>query len=340
MATWDGHLLGSFFLISQGLWWILLSIWYQLQAQSAAERKTNKKRSGHSTVRCSKIAPTTACKTGCLKSWIPQPFLTPIPIEPIAKIVACGIGAFGETFLTLLVEEEGLPRRLQFGAFKIFNSSGDFVYVGKFQHVTMYSGFVLSGVVDLLILFVHLPRATSPLFFTMAFVCQGILFWFHMGHSVLNANYHKLHLVIIISCVVFSFLRTQHAKSFLVNTALGCGIMLQGTWFLQAAALVYKDGEIFWELHKTEHHSEKLEHMVPMYLSAVFTWHVMTVAMTVLIVWVIMYVVVNKRCIVKWDSTSSLKWEEVPESECTESLIENELIAQNGSRSQDIDTEV
>ena len=332
MATWDGHLLGSFFLVVQGLWWIILSTWYHLQAQS--EGKTNKKRSG---VKCSRITSTTAVKTGCLKSWIPQPFFTGIPFEPIAKIVACGIGVFGETFLTLLVEEKGMPRRLQFGAFKIFNSSGDFVYVGKFQHVTMYSGFVLSGIVDLLILFVHFPQATSPLFFTLAFISQGILFWFHMGHSVLNANYHKLHLVIIILCVIFSYLRTHHMKSFLVNTALGCGILLQGTWFFQAALLIYKDGKIYWELHKMEHHSEKLEHLVPMYLSAVFSWHLMLVAMTVLIVWVIMYAVVNKRCIVKWNN--STKWEAV-QSECTENLIEDELIAQNGNRSLEVDTEV
>ena len=331
MATWDGHLLGSFFLICQGLWWIILSIWYHLQSQS--ERKTNKKRSR---VRCSEVAPTTALKTGCLKSWIPQPFFAGIPIEPIAKIVACGIGVFCETFLKSLIEEKGLPRRLQFGAFEIFNSSGDFIQVSKFQHVMMYSGLVLSGVVDLLILFVHLPQATSPLFFTLAFVCQGILFWFHMGHSILNANYHKLHLVIIISCAIFSYLRTHHTKSFLVNTALGCSILLQGTWFFQAAVLVYKDGKIYWELHKTEYPSEKLEHMVPMYLSAVFTWHLMVVAMTVLIAWVIMYIVVNKRCIIKWGNT---KWEAV-ESECTENLIEDELMAQNGSRSQEVDTEL
>jgi hypothetical protein len=107
---------------------------YISRSAQSAERKTTKERSG---MKCSKIASTTVLKTGCLKSWIPQPFCAGIPIEPIAKIVACGIGVFGETFLALLVEEKGMPRRLQFGAFKIFNSSGDFVHVGKFQHVTM-----------------------------------------------------------------------------------------------------------------------------------------------------------------------------------------------------------
>ena len=287
-------------------------------------------------MRCSETTPSIALKTGCIKSWIPQPFLTAIPMEPIAKIVACGIGVFGETFLTLLVEENGLPRRLEFGAFKIFNGSGDFIQVAKFQHVTMYSGFVLSGIVDLLILLVHFPQATSPLFFTLGFICQGILFWFHMGHSILNANYHKLHLVIIISCIIFSYLRTYHTKNFLVNTALGCSILLQGTWFFQPAFLIYKDGQIYWELHKMEKSSEKLEHMVPMYLSAVFTWHLMVVAMIVLIAWTIMYIIVNKRCIIKWENA---KWEAV-QSECTENLIEEELMTQDGSRNLEVDTEV
>ena len=86
-----------------------------------------------------------------------------------------------------------------------------------------------------------------------------------------------------------------------------------------------------------EHHSEKVEHMVPMYLSAAFSLHLMLVAMTVLIVWVIMYVVVNKRCIVKWNNVT--KWEAV-QLECTENLIEDELITQNGNRSLEVDIEV
>ena len=329
MTKWDGHLIGSFFLIIQGLWWIVLSIWYHLQS----EKRSNKKRPG---VKHPQIMPNIALKTGCSKSWIPQPFFTSVPIESIAKIVACSIGVFSETFLTLRVEEDGLPRRVIFGPFSIFNSSGDFIQVGKFQHVTMYSGFVLSGVIDLLILVVHLPQHTSPLFFTLAFICQGILFWFHMGHSILNGNYHKLHLVIIISCIIFSYLRTHHMKSFLINTALGCSILLQGTWFFQPAFLVYKDGRIYWELHKTELFSEKLEHMVPMYLSAVFTWHLMVVAVTVLIVWTIMYFIVYRRSIVKWGDT---KYEAL-ESEYTENLIEDKSITQNGSMGLEVDTEL
>ena len=160
-------------------------------------------------------------------------------LQSIAKIIVCNIRIFSETFLTLHVEEDGLPRRVIFRAFSIFNSSEDFIQVGKFQHVMMHSGFVLSGVIDLLILVVHLPQHTSPLFFTLAFICQGILFWFHMGHSILNGNYHKLHLVIIISCIIFSYLRTHHMKSFLVNTVLGYSIiLLQVTWFFQPAFLV------------------------------------------------------------------------------------------------------
>jgi hypothetical protein len=49
------------------------------------------------------------------------------------------------------------------------------------------------------------------------------------------------------------------------------------------------------------------------------------------------YAIVNKRCIVK--GNNGAKWEEV-QSECTENLIEDELIAQNGNRSLEVDTEV
>ena len=41
-------------------------------------------------------------------------------------------------------------------------------------------------------------------------------------------------------------------------------------------------------------------------------------------------------CIVKWNDT---KWEAV-QSECSENLIEDELMVRNGNRSQEVDTEV
>ena len=316
MATWDGHLLGGLFLILQGLWWIVLTIWYQLHSEKASSKNRSS--------RCFGTSQTVSSKTGCSKSWIPQPFFPNIPIEPIAKIAACSIGVFGETFLTLLVEGGGKGRRLRFKPFEIFNSSGDFIEVAKFQHVTMYSGFVLSGIIDLFVLFASFPRNTSPIFFTLAFVSQAVLFWFHMGHTVLNGTYHKLHLVLVICCIVFSGLRMHHIKSTFVNIALGCSILFQGTWFFQASFLIYNDGNIQWELHKTEIHSEKLEHMVPMYLSGVFVWHLTMIAVLVLIVWVAMHFAIKGTCV---SQRNGPKWETLP-SECSENfkLIETNTV--------------
>lgn len=328
MATWDGHLLGGLFLIIQGLWWIVLSIWYNLKSKQTPSKRT-------SLSPYPEASSTTAHKTGCLKSWIPQPFYPQLPIEPIAKVITCSVGVFSEAFLTLLVEENGKPRRIVFQAFEIFNSSGDFNRVDKFQHVTMYSVFVLSGIIDLLVLFISLPQATSPLFFTLAFVCQGVLFWFHMGHTVLNGTYHTLHLVVVISCIVFSGLRTHHINSLFVNVALGCSILLQGTWFYQASFLIFKDGNVLWKLHIPEEVSEKLKHMVPMYLSAVFSWHIATIAIIVLITWSILHFVVKKTCIVNWKRS---KWQ-VLQSEYAEKLIEDNSLS-DGHKEVENDTEV
>ena len=328
MATWDGHLIGGLFLVLQGIWWIVLTLWYSLKAEQKANTKTP------APLRQSEIFLSANTKTGCSKSWIPQPFFPSVPMEPIAKIVACSIGIFSETFLSLLVEEKGLPRRVHFGAFKIFNSSGDFVSVDKFQHVSMYSGFVFSGIVDLFVLFASLPQATSPLFFTLAFVCQGVLFWFHMGHSVLNGTYHKLHLVTVIACMVFSGMRTKYMKSVFINIGLGCSIFLQGTWFFQASFLIYKDGKLSWELHKEEPHSDKLKHMVPMYLSGVFTWHIMLAGIIVLIVWSILYFVVKKSCIIKLKKSN---WQALPTD--YEKLIDNSVLV-DGNVGMENDTEL
>ena len=55
-------------------------------------------------------------------------------------------------------------------------------------------------------------------------------------------------------------------------------------------------------------------------------WHLMVVAITVLIVWTIMYFIVHRRSIVKWGDT---KYEAL-ESEYTENLIEDKSMT-NGT---------
>ena len=298
MTTWDGHLPGGIFFVIHGLWWIFLSIWYHLRPPQDSSKAIKKARCFQTKLQSTDFELRTG--HGCSKSWLPQPLFPSIPMEPILKIVCGSIGIFSQAFLSLVITEKEGSRRLEWHMYRIFDDKGNFNRVNKFQHITMYSGFMLSGVIDLLCLFAKFPRATSPLYFTLAFVVESALFWFHFGgHGVLTATYHELHLVIIFSCIVFSYLRT-HANSnmFLVNIGLSCSILLQGTWFLQSSFLVFKDGDKVWELLRAEPQSKKLEHMVPMYLGAVFTWHLMAVAMATLIIWIIMYCTVNRSCIV------------------------------------------
>ena len=122
---------------------------------------------------------------GCLKSWIPQPFYASINSYRTTKSCNACCWQHWSVLCNVHTEEKalGLPRRVTFGAFRMFNDSGEF-YV-----ITMYSGFAISGVIDLLILFVYFPWPTSLLFFTLALVCNGIPYWFHMGHTKLNALY-------------------------------------------------------------------------------------------------------------------------------------------------------
>ena len=314
MARWDAHLLASLCFTLLGLWWITLSIWYRLQSETKV-CKTEKK--WHtSCMKCSKTPLTILShRTGCLKSWIPQPFYPCIPIEPVLKITFGSAGVIGESLLRLVMEP---PRRLEWHPMSIFDEYGNFIRMDKFQHLTMYSIFVISGVVDLLILFIKLPYATSPLCFATAFLCQGLIFQFHTeGHGVLTPTYHKLQQLIIICCTVLAYVRTHYSRDFLINVLFGCSILLQGTWFFQSSFLVYKDGAITWQLHITEQHSDKLEHMVPMYLATVFTWHLITVALTMLLLWGIIYSIVNWRCILKKGSgrdQDNEKYEKLMES--------------------------
>ena len=69
-------------------------------------------------------------------------------------------------------------QKIVWNVYKIYTEDGDLADLGKLQHITMYSAFLLSGIIDVLSLVIKFPHHTSQIFAALAFWIEGILFLF------------------------------------------------------------------------------------------------------------------------------------------------------------------
>ena len=151
--------------------------------------------------------------------------------------------------------------------------------VERVQHGTMYAFFLVSGVIDLFSLVVRLPKKTSQIFLSLAFGIEGLLFMFHVGgREMLDVRIHTILVYAIGLCCVATAARLYSATNLLINSLVCFGLILQGTWFIQAAEVLYGNSASRW--HWSNHHDS-------MVIALIGAWHVLGIALFLLIVWLI-----------------------------------------------------
>ena len=220
------------------------------------------------------------------KSWIPFPCCSRVPIEPIVKIILALVGIIVEAFFDIVKTNVQGDRRLVAIVYQVYRSDGTLNDLAKLHHITMYGGFLLSGIIDIVTIFIKLPRQTSTIAFSVAFWVEWMLFYSHSdSNDALNKSMHFLLTLVIFSCVIFAALRLLHASHLLINLGLAFSIFLQGTWFVQVGATLYppSGSNVLLETLK-----KGTSHSVTMYVYAVFTWHVMLIIISLLVLWVVL----------------------------------------------------
>ena len=302
MGNLAGHLIPGFFFLIYGSWWCFSSIWLHLKSKHissnshdttvTAHQKTAVDNQTKRNLHLSSPSPSNVFELKrdynlSRKSWIPLPLFPDIPLEPVLKIVFGSMGLFVEAFLDYKWENH--QRHLVLFIYHIRNNTGELNNLEKLHHITLYSGFLLSGIVDLLSLCVRFPWQTSMLFLSLSFFIEAILFYFHiMNQVVFNRIVHSLLVYIVVSCVVFSLLRIYSASNLFINLGLGSSILFQGTWFIQIGNFLFGGF-----LHKDESYTPA--HF--MFVVAIFTWHLMSIAVGDLILYVLLSLLSGKKSI-------------------------------------------
>lgn len=217
------------------------------------------------------------------KSWIPQPFLKRIPLEPILKVVLPSLGVFVELFINMKFDENGKSHLIPWH-YRVTFAEGQFGDLNRFYHMCLYSTFAISGIIDLVMLCVKLPRVTSQLFLCFALYSEALLFSFHVhGRNLFNNSVHQLLLIFVIATAVFSTLRMLTPRNLFINAGFTGSMILQGTHLIQAGWVLY--GGTRWRLDS--HENVK-------FMTALSVWHLLGVSLFMLTTFVIMRAILHR----------------------------------------------
>ena len=162
-----GHIVPGVCFIIYGVWWSFISIWSHLKRTgsklSFPTPPQSKKLSSHQDYggnmglgHAASFALERRDYELHQRSWLPQPFCTRVPLEPIIKIFCLVVGIISEC---VDVVQDPVTSRTYFRLHRA--SDGTFNDLSQLQHITMYLAFGLSGLVDLITLRVRCQTTSA-----------------------------------------------------------------------------------------------------------------------------------------------------------------------------------
>ena len=282
MGSYEGHVLPGVFFVIYGLWWTVgtnLNYFYGRGVSSRhVQQSRNAQKREHELNR---------------RSWLPFPWWPRLALEPFLKLLLPLVGMFCELLIGRVpVNEAGASSqrnetKFGFSPVNLYETDSDAYPVERLQHGTMYAFFVVSGVIDFASMVVRLPKKTPHIFLSLAFGIEGLLFLFHVGgREMLDVRIHTILVCAIGVCCIAAAARMYSGTNLLINSLLCFGLILQGTWFIQAAEVLYGHNADKW--HWTNHHDSML-------VALIAAWHVLGIALFLLIVWFLAHLVSSWR---------------------------------------------
>ena len=267
-------------LLLYGLWWMFSTYWIYL-----TQKKCSKSRHHDSKSLKSGVFDHDPNDPLTHKSWIPQPFLKRVPLEPILKVILSGLSVIVFLFTDTWKDSMGNTHfRLISNIIQFDGTTGKIHSVSRLFHICLVSVLLISGIVDLVSLCIKLPRATSQLFFSFALYCEAFLLFLHShGHDPLDTFIHQSMTTLAIVTAVFSTLRLLNPKNLFINAGVAGSMILQGTHFIQAGLILH--GRIRWD-------GQFLENVK--FVGTLSVWHLYGVSIFMMISFIAMKTILAK----------------------------------------------
>jgi hypothetical protein len=114
----------------------------------------------------------------------------------------------------------------------------------SWQHVTMYSVFGLSGVVDLMARRGLLSSGATYVAYAAAMVNSGFLFWAHSSHGGVEGLVHLVLALAFFFAAAVALVETLRPSAGLAWGRIGAQLVL-GSWFVVGGWILYRSG---WDL--------------------------------------------------------------------------------------------
>jgi hypothetical protein len=114
----------------------------------------------------------------------------------------------------------------------------------NWQHVTMYSVFGLTGVVDLLARSGRFSSQSTFVAYAAAMGNAGFLFWGHSSHGGVEGTIHAILALVFFAVAAIALVETVRPSGGLVWGRIGTQVLLGG-WFIVGAWIIYRSG---WDL--------------------------------------------------------------------------------------------
>ncbi len=153
-------------------------------------------------------------------------------------------------------------------------------------HIPLTLGFFLAGCVEMLVHYKFpLPKRITHVLAVIAFAMEGFTLFFHIhGEDLLEAHIHRLAFLTITCSVIFAIGECFYPNNFSFIVGRSFFALTQGTWFIQAANIVWP---LTTNAHSTWDHNS---HDSILYTTTFYTFHI-TGNVIILIV---LYLVIHK----------------------------------------------
>lgn len=205
-------------------------------------------------------------------SCLPTRIVRRLPIESILKILITSI----HFSIEIITGYDNQPR--------------PHIYDENAHHTAMLFGFFLGAWVEILVYYkVRLPKRITQVMSFLAFAIEGLLMVFHLhARSMVDGHIHVLLAMTIVCSMISTLCECFDPNNFWFIVARSFFALTQGTWFLQAAYVIWpksKSPYFIWE--PDSHRSVSL-------LTMSYAYHLAGNAFLLIVVYLIVLIILSK----------------------------------------------